>query len=160
MRIGMIGHRDAGKTDTAQALTKLVGAQIPWDTPAKEVPTWLCQGETIDGLILVVSAMDGPMPSTRKHLALAGQVAVPVVGIWINKLDMFDRGPELLEIIEMETRDLMAACGVPDEDVPCAMGSSRRALSDIEQGNSSDRWTRPLLDLWEAVGRYVEEVRR
>ena len=81
----------------------------------------------MDGAILVVSAADGPMPQTREHILLARQVGVPHIVVWLNKVDMVD-DPELLELVEMEVRDLLSKYEFPGDDIPVVSGSGLKAL--------------------------------
>ena len=77
----------------------------------------------MDGAILVVSAADGPMPQTREHILLARQVGVPTIVVWLNKVDLLD-DEELLELVEMEVRDLLSKYEYPGDDVPIVRGSA------------------------------------
>ena len=81
----------------------------------------------MDGAILVVSAADGPMPQTREHILLARQVGVTYIVVYLNKCDMVD-DPELLELVEMEVRDLLTEYGFPGDDIPIIKGSALKAL--------------------------------
>ena len=81
----------------------------------------------MDGAILVVSAADGPMPQTREHILLARQVGVPYIVVFLNKTDMLD-DPELLELVELEVRELLSSYGFPGDDIPVVKGSALRAL--------------------------------
>lgn len=151
MRIGLIGDTDSGKTTTARALAKMLGDTVTFvDTPAQEAQTWLNRNSNLDGLLLVVSVMDGPMPYTKTHLEWASKVGIRPIGVWLNKLDMYDRSPELLEVIEMETRDVLAACGLEDEQIPVGVGSS---LKILDPGND-ESWNKRLRDFWGEVCRY------
>src|SRR3712207_7071328 len=85
----------------------------------------------MDGAILVVSAADGPMPQTREHILLARQVGVPYIVVYLNKADMVD-DPELLELVEMEVRELLSEYEFPGDDVPVVIGSALRALEGDE----------------------------
>ena len=81
----------------------------------------------MDGAILVVAAPDGPMPQTREHVLLARQVEVPSMVVFLNKVDMMD-DPELLELVELELRELLTSYGFPGEEIPIVRGSARNAL--------------------------------
>ena len=81
----------------------------------------------MDGAILVVSAADGPMPQTREHIVLARQVGVPYIVVFLNKVDMVD-DPELLELVEMEVRELLSDYDFPGDDIPVVMGSALKAM--------------------------------
>ncbi len=145
MKIGIIGDKDAGKTTTAKALNNLVGGSvITWDTPGAEVSNWLKPNNKLDGLILVISAPDGPMPYTKKHVELAAKANVQPLAIWINKEDIFDKGPEILELIEMETRDLLSAYDLKDERIPTITGSALKAINEKEKHITSGHWTTKL----------------
>src|SRR5436305_3221899 len=104
----------------------------------------------MDGSILVVSAADGPMPQTREHILLARQVGVPSIVVFLNKVDMVD-DPELLDLVELEVRDLLKTYKFPGDDVPVIRGSALKAL----EGNGKDDAAKPILELMEAVDKYV-----
>jgi len=109
----------------------------------------------MDGAILVVSAADGPMPQTREHILLARQVGVPAIVVYMNKVDQVD-DPELLELVEMEVRDLLSSYDFPGDDIPIVMGSALAGLeeSDEETGKNS------ILKLMEAVDNYIPQPER
>jgi elongation factor Tu len=109
----------------------------------------------MDGAILVVSAADGPMPQTREHILLARQVGVPYIVVYLNKADMVD-DPELLELVEMEVRELLSEYEFPGDDIPVVIGSALRAL----EGDSSEYGEPSVLQLMEAVDEYVPEPER
>jgi elongation factor Tu len=109
----------------------------------------------MDGAILVVSAADGPMPQTREHILLARQVGVPYIVVYLNKADMVD-DPELLELVEMEVRELLSEYDFPGEDVPVVVGSALRAL----EGDESELGEPSVIELMEAVDGYVPEPER
>ena len=109
----------------------------------------------MDGAILVVSAADGPMPQTREHILLARQVGVPYIVVYLNKADMVD-DPELLELVEMEVRELLSEYDFPGEDVPVVVGSALRAL----EGDESELGEPSVMELMEAVDGYVPEPER
>jgi elongation factor Tu len=104
----------------------------------------------MDGSILVVSAADGPMPQTREHILLARQVGVPYIVVFLNKVDMVD-DPDLLELVEMEVRDLLKKYKFPGDEVPVIRGSALKAL----EGNGTDDSAKPILALMEAVDKSV-----
>jgi elongation factor Tu len=104
----------------------------------------------MDGSILVVSAADGPMPQTREHILLARQVGVPSIVVFLNKVDMVD-DPELLDLVELEVRDLLKVYKFPGDEVPVIRGSATKAL----EGNGKDDSAKPILDLMAAVDKYV-----
>ena len=106
----------------------------------------------MDGAILVVSAFDGPMPQTREHILLARQVNVPAIVVFMNKTDMVD-DPELLELVEMELRELLDKYEFPGDDVPIIMGSALEALNNPEDAEK----TKCIMDLIKAVDDYIPE---
>jgi elongation factor Tu len=109
----------------------------------------------MDGAILVVSAADGPMPQTREHILLARQVGVPALVVFMNKVDMVD-DPELLDLVEMEVRELLSSYNFPGDDIPIVRGSALMALEDKnkEQGHEA------VLKLMEAVDDYIPQPER
>ena len=107
----------------------------------------------VDGAILVVSAADGPMPQTREHVLLARQVGVPSIVVALNKVDMVD-DEELLELVEMEVRELLSEYGFPGDDIPVVRVSALKAL----EGDAE--WTPKILELMDAVDEYVPEPER
>lgn len=109
----------------------------------------------MDGAILVVSAADGPMPQTREHILLARQVGVPYIVVYLNKADMVD-DEELLELVEMEVRDLLNSYEFPGDDVPVITGSALKAL----EGDTSDIGVPSVLKLVEAMDEYIPEPER
>ena len=109
----------------------------------------------MDGAILVVSAADGPMPQTREHILLARQVGVPYIVVFLNKADMVD-DPELLELVEMEVRELLSEYEFPGDDVPVVVGSALRAL----EGDEGEYGEGAIMELMEAVDAYVPEPER
>jgi len=109
----------------------------------------------MDGAILVVSAADGPMPQTREHILLARQVGVPYIVVYLNKADMVD-DPELLELVEMEVRELLSEYDFPGDEVPVVVGSALRAL----EGDEGELGEQSITQLMEAVDEYVPEPER
>jgi len=107
----------------------------------------------MDGAILVVSAADGPMPQTREHILLARQVGVPAIVVWLNKADMVD-DPELLELVEMEVRDLLSQYEFPGDDIPVIAGSGLKALEELEKGQPGE-WCEKIQQLMDAVDEYI-----
>ncbi len=110
----------------------------------------------MDGAILVVSAADGPMPQTREHILLARQVGVPAIVVFLNKADMVD-DPELLELVELEVRELLSSYEFPGDDIPVVVGSALKAL---EAGDPSSPDCAPILKLMEAVDAYIPTPQR
>ena len=114
----------------------------------------------MDGAILVVAATDGPMPQTREHILLARQVNVPRIVVFINKVDMVD-DPELVDLVEMETRELLSKYGFPGDEVPVIRGSALKALEaegDISRGKNP--WTDKIWELMDAVDEYIPTPQR
>ena len=107
----------------------------------------------MDGAILVVSAADGPMPQTREHILLSRQVGVPYIIVYLNKADMVD-DEELLELVEMEVRELLNEYGFPGDDIPIIRGSALGAL------NGEEKWVEKILELMEAVDNYIPTPER
>jgi len=107
----------------------------------------------MDGAILVVSAPDGPMPQTREHILLARQVQVPSIVVFLNKADIMD-DEELLELVELEVRELLSKYNFPGDDVPVIRGSALKALESAST-NTSDPEYKPIMDLMDAVDSYV-----
>lgn len=109
----------------------------------------------MDGAILVVSAADGPMPQTREHILLARQVGVPYIVVFMNKVDMVDDA-ELLELVEMEIRELLTSYGFPGDDTPIIQGSALKAL----EGDASDIGVPAVLKLVDALDTYIPTPQR
>ncbi len=107
----------------------------------------------MDGAILVVAADDGPMPQTREHILLARQVGVPYIVVFLNKVDMVD-DPELIELVELELRELLTKYGFPGDDVPIIKGSALRAL---EADDPADDAAKPVFELMDAIDAYIPE---
>ena len=114
----------------------------------------------MDGAILVVSAPDGPMPQTREHILLARQVGVPYIVVFMNKTDMMD-DEELLELVEMEIRELLSSYDFPGDDIPIVKGSALVALEHIQNGGScDDPECKCIWELMDAVDSYIPEPQR
>ncbi|MBE0492426.1 MAG: elongation factor Tu [Sulfurospirillum sp.] len=109
----------------------------------------------MDGAILVVSAADGPMPQTREHILLSRQVGVPYIVVFMNKADMVD-DEELLELVEMEIRELLSAYDFPGDDTPIISGSALKALEDAKAGTIG-AWAEKILELMAAVDSYIPD---
>jgi elongation factor Tu len=105
----------------------------------------------MDGAILVVSAADGPMPQTREHILLARQVGVPYIVVFMNKVDMVD-DPELLDLVELELRELLSSYDFPGDDIPIIRGSALKAL---ESGDATSEWGKKIIELIDAVDEYI-----
>jgi len=112
----------------------------------------------MDGAILVVSAADGPMPQTREHILLSRQVGVPYIVVFLNKVDMVD-DPELVELVEMEVRELLDRYEFPGDEVPVIKGSALKAL-ECGCGKRDCQWCGPIWELLDAVDTYIPEPQR
>ena len=115
----------------------------------------------MDGAILVVSAPDGPMPQTREHILLARQVGVPYIVVFMNKTDMMD-DEELLELVEMEIRELLSSYDFPGDEIPIVKGSALQALEAVQAGKNVDEdpWCAKIFELMDAVDSYIPEPAR
>ena len=109
----------------------------------------------MDGAILVVSAADGPMPQTREHILLARQVGVPAMVVFLNKADMVDDA-ELLELVEMEVRELLSSYDFPGDDIPITTGSALKAL----EGDTGEMGSQAIVQLVESMDEYIPEPER
>ena len=107
----------------------------------------------MDGAILVVSAADGPMPQTREHILLARQVGVKYIVVYLNKCDMVD-DPELLELVEMEVRDLLSSYDFPGDEIPIIKGSSLKVLESTSQDPNAPEYA-CMKELMDAVDSYI-----
>jgi len=112
----------------------------------------------MDGAILVVSAADGPMPQTREHILLARQVGVPAMVVFLNKCDMVD-DKELIDLVEMEVRELLTKYEFPGDKIPFIRGSATKALENADKGKD-DQWVKPIYELIEACDNYIPEPKR
>ena len=112
----------------------------------------------MDGAILVVSAADGPMPQTREHILLSRQVGVPYIVVFMNKADMVD-DEELLELVEMEIRELLSEYDFPGDDIPIVAGSALKALEEAKAGTVGE-WGEKILALMAEVDAYIPEPER
>lgn len=112
----------------------------------------------MDGAILVVSAADGPMPQTREHILLSRQVGVPYIVVFMNKADMVD-DEELLELVEMEIRELLEEYEFPGDDTPIVAGSALKALEEAKGGNLGE-WSEKIMDLMAEVDSYIPTPER
>jgi elongation factor Tu len=109
----------------------------------------------MDGAILVVAASDGPMPQTREHILLARQVGVPAIVVFMNKVDMVD-DPELLDLVELEVRELLSKYEFPGDDIPIIRGSALKAL----EGDKGDLGEKAIRQLMDAVDSYIPQPER
>jgi elongation factor Tu len=158
-------YKDIAKGGTERDATKTVtisAAHVEYESEARHYAHVDCPGHAdyiknmitgaaqMDGAILVVSAADGPMPQTREHILLARQVGVPKIVCFLNKVDLVD-DPELLELVEMEVRELLTKYGFPGDDTPIIRGSSKPALDNPADPVA----TKPIDDLVKALDDYV-----
>ena len=112
----------------------------------------------MDGAILVVAATDGPMPQTREHVLLARQVNVPSLVVFLNKVDMVD-DPDLIELVELELRDLLTSYEFPGDIIPIIRGSALKAL-ESENNSREDKWAGRIWELMDAVDSYIQMPER
>src|SRR5215216_6697599 len=112
----------------------------------------------MDGAIVVVSAPDGPMPQTREHILLARQVEVPAIVVYLNKVDLMD-DEELLELVEMELRELLSKYNFPGDDIPIIRGSAVKALESSSQDPAAPEY-KSIVDLMDAVDSYIPTPER
>src|SRR5687767_3486063 len=112
----------------------------------------------VDGAILVVAAPDGPMPQTREHVLLARQVEVPSIVVFLNKIDMMD-DPELLELVELELRELLNSYGFPGDTTPIVRGSAKNALDSASKDPEAPEYA-PIKELLRVVDEYIPEPKR
>ncbi|MEG2417604.1 MAG: elongation factor Tu, partial [Eubacterium sp.] len=141
-------------------------AHVEYETPERHYAHVDCPGHAdyvknmitgaaqMDGAILVVSAADGPMPQTREHILLSRQVGVPYIIVFLNKADMVD-DEELLELVEMEVRELLDEYEFPGDDTPIVIGSALKALEDPD-----GEWGDKIVELMEEVDKYIPEPER
>jgi len=150
------GRRDATKiltiaTSHVEYATKNRHyAHVDCPGHADYVKNMITGAAQMDGAILVVSATDGPMPQTREHVLLAKQVNVPRIVVWLNKCDLVDDA-ELLDLVEMEVRDLLNKYGFPGDDTPIIRGSATKAIAGEEA------WVKKIDELYEALDSYIPE---
>src|SRR5213083_1753824 len=155
---------DKAPEEKARGIT-ISTAHVEYETKARHYAHVDCPGHAdyiknmitgaaqMDGAILVVSAADGPMPQTREHILLARQVNVPYVVVFMNKVDMVD-DPELLELVELEVRELLKEYDFPGDDTPVIKGSALKALEGDEEAKQA------ILELAEALDTYIPEPER
>ena len=145
-------------------------AHVEYETDARHYAHVDCPGHAdyvknmitgaaqMDGAILVVSAADGPMPQTREHILLSRQVGVPYIVVFLNKADQVD-DPELLELVEMEVRDLLTEYDFPGDDIPIIVGSALQALESTSTDINAPEYA-PILKLMDAVDKYIPSPER
>ncbi|WP_240229340.1 elongation factor Tu [Devosia lacusdianchii] len=157
---------DAAPEEKARGIT-INTAHVEYETQNRHYAHVDCPGHAdyvknmitgaaqMDGAILVVSAADGPMPQTREHILLARQVGVPALVVFLNKCDMVD-DPELLELVELEVRELLSSYEFPGDDIPIIKGSALAALEDSDKKLGHDA----VLELMRAVDEYIPQPER
>ena len=157
---------DAAPEEKARGIT-INTAHVEYETAKRHYAHVDCPGHAdyiknmitgaaqMDGAILVVSAADGPMPQTREHILLARQVGVPYIVVFMNKCDMVD-DEELLELVEMEVRELLTKYDFPGDDIPIIKGSALKAL----QGDQGDQGEPSIFRLADALDSYIPEPKR
>jgi elongation factor Tu len=167
-----IAVRDYGSIDNApeereRGIT-IATAHVEYETDKRHYAHVDCPGHAdyvknmitgaaqMDGAILVVSAADGPMPQTREHILLARQVGVPYIVVFMNKCDMVD-DPELLDLVELEVRELLKKYEFPGDDIPVVRGSAKQAM---DGGGKDAKANEPILKLMEAVDSYIPTPER
>ena len=155
---------DGAPEEKARGIT-INTAHVEYETDARHYAHVDCPGHAdyvknmitgaaqMDGAILVVSAADGPMPQTREHILLARQVGVKYIVVYLNKCDMVD-DPELLELVEMEVRDLLSSYEFPGDEIPIIKGSSLKVLESSETDPNAEVYA-PIKELMEAVDSYI-----
>src|SRR2546422_4600173 len=157
-----------GRRDDTKILT-IASSHVEYSTGKRHYAHVDCPGHAdyiknmitgaaqMDGAILVVSATDGPMPQTREHVLLARQVNVPCVLVALNKVDAVD-DPELLDLVELEVRELLTSYGFPGDDTPVIRGSALKALEAGD--NPADPAYAPIAELMDAVDSYIPTPER
>jgi len=178
LNIGTIGHVDHGKTTLTSAIKidnapeekerglTIQIAHIEYETANRHYAHIDCPGHAdyiknmvtgaaqMDGAILVVAADDGPMPQTREHILLARQVNVPAVVVFMNKVDLVD-DPEILDLVELEVRELLSKYEFPGDKVPVIRGSALKSLET--DGDPEAEVNKPIMELMAAVDEYIPE---
>ena len=164
---------DKAPEEKARGIT-INTAHVDYETAKRHYPPVDCPGHAdyvknmitgaaqMDGAILVVSAPDGPMPQTREHILLARQVGVPYIVVFMNKTDMMD-DPELLELVEMEIRELLSSYDFPGDEVPIIKGSALKALEYIQNGGTDVDTCEECKCIWalmDAVDAYIPTPQR
>ena len=129
-------------------------AHVECPGDADYVKNMITGAAQMDGAILVVSAADGPMPQTREHILLSRQVGVPYIVVFLNKADMVD-DEELIELVEMEVRELLSEYEFPGDDTPIVVGSALKALEDLD-----GEWGDKIVELMKEVDEYIPEPQR
>ncbi len=171
---GMANYRsydsiDNAPEERARGIT-IATAHVEYETDKRHYAHVDCPGHAdyvknmitgaaqMDGAILVVSAADGPMPQTREHILLARQVGVPYIVVFMNKVDMVD-DPELLDLVELEVRELLSKYGFPGDQIPIVKGSGLKVLESASTDPESDEY-KPIWELMAAVDSYIPTPER
>ena len=165
---------DKAPEEKARGIT-INTAHVEYQTPERHYSHVDCPGHAdyvknmitgaaqMDGAVLVVNAADGPMPQTREHILLARQVGVPHIVVFLNKVDMVD-DEELLELVEMEVRELLSSYEFPGDDIPVIAGSALKALEALIANPSTqrgeDEWVDKIWDLLDAIDGYIPTPER
>ena len=132
-------------------------AHIDCPGHADYVKNMITGAAQMDGAILVVSAADGPMPQTREHILLARQVNVPAIVVFMNKVDMVE-DKEILDLVELEIRELLTSYGFPGDEIPIVRGSALKSMEG--DGNPGDEWNQKIMELMDAVDSYIQLPQR
>jgi elongation factor Tu len=132
-------------------------AHIDCPGHADYVKNMITGAAQMDGAILVVSAADGPMPQTREHILLARQVNVPAIVVFMNKVDMVE-DKEILDLVELEIRELLTSYGFPGDEIPIVRGSALKSMEG--DGNPDDEWNKKIIELMDAVDGYIKMPER
>src|SRR5271155_4436832 len=164
-------YADIAKGGTVRDETKTITiatAHVEYETGKRHYAHVDCPGHAdyvknmitgaaqMDGAILVVSATDGPMPQTREHILLARQVNVPFIVVFMNKVDAVD-DPELLDLVELEVRELLSAYEFPGDEIPVIRGSALKAL---ESGDANSEYGKKIGELMTALDTYIPQPKR
>src|SRR5512135_2195268 len=182
MNVGTMGHIDHGKTTLTAAITKYCSflgqaeyrsfytiniAHVEYETAKRHyahvdmpghrdyIKNMITGAAQVDGAILVVAAPDGPVPQTREHVLLARQVEVPAIVVYLNKVDMMD-DPELLELVELELRELLNEYGFPGDETPIVRGSALHALESTSKDLNAPEYE-SIKELLRVVDEYIPE---
>ena len=191
VNIGTVGHVDHGKTTLTAAITGVMAAagkaeakkfdeidaapeekargitistaHVDCPGHADYVKNMITGAAQMDGAILVVAATDGAMPQTREHILLARQVGVPKLVVFMNKCDMVD-DPELLDLVEMEVREMLSSYEFDGDNIPFVKGSALKALEAVQANNTigrgEDQWVDKIWELMDAVDSYIPTPER
>lgn len=156
---------DKAPEEKARGIT-IATAHVEYETLARHYAHVDCPGHAdyiknmitgaaqMDGAVLVVGSDDGPMPQTREHILLARQVGVPHIVVFMNKVDMVD-DPELLDLVEMELRDLLSKYDFPGDEIPIVRGSALKAMESAEWERGKDKYIDAIYELLDAMDSYI-----